>query len=338
MLRDALGPAPAPARLEQGLRLALRYHAVWVGTPRHDPETGLARYRDDGQGPAPEVLADEIDAQGRDHYDRVAMRLAAERDAGRDVARFLDAAGRLTALAYLGDRSMRESGFDASDRFGPLSLDIVRFAPVCLNTLLVVYERDLAWMMARLGDAGGAARFRAAAEARAAALVARTWDEPSGLFLDWHLEEETRRDYPFLTTFWPLWAGLASSAQAARVRDQLPLFERPGGLMASPSRTGCQWDAPFAWAPLQLFAVGGLHRYGFEADARRVAAAFLRAVQADFEATGVFREKYDAEAASGDVTGQLAYGYASNEVGFGWTNAVVLELLDYLETGDIEVP
>ena len=38
-------------------------------------------------------------------------------------------------------------------------------------------------------------------------------------------------------------------------------------------------------------------------------------------------EKYDVERRTSDVTGRLAFGYTSNEVGFGWTNGVALELL-----------
>ena len=39
--------------------------------PHLVPGTGLSRYFDFGEGPAPEVVSDEKDAQGRTHYDRV---------------------------------------------------------------------------------------------------------------------------------------------------------------------------------------------------------------------------------------------------------------------------
>ena len=35
---------------------------------------------------------------------------------------------------------MRESGFDPSDRFGPFSVDIIHYNPVCLNSLLYLME------------------------------------------------------------------------------------------------------------------------------------------------------------------------------------------------------
>ena len=39
---------------------------------------------------------------------------------------------------------MRESGFDPSSRFGPLSVDIIDYDPVCLNSLLYLMEMQAA--------------------------------------------------------------------------------------------------------------------------------------------------------------------------------------------------
>ena len=44
---------------------------------------------------------------------------------------------KLSADYYKGDRSMRESGFDVSSRFGPFGSATHHYAPVCLNSLLV---------------------------------------------------------------------------------------------------------------------------------------------------------------------------------------------------------
>ena len=57
------------------------------------------------------------------------------------------AADRLTPLFYKGDRSMRESGFDPSNRFGPFSADILHYNPVCLNSLLYLMETETAEIM-----------------------------------------------------------------------------------------------------------------------------------------------------------------------------------------------
>jgi alpha,alpha-trehalase len=103
-------------------------------------------------------------------------------------------------------------------------------------------------------------------------------------------------------------------------------FERPGGIMTSTFVSGSQWDAPYGWAPLQLLAIEGLRRYGYQQDASRIQGKFLSLVLEVFEARGTIVEKYDVVRRSSDVSAGLRFGYGSNEIGFGWTNGVFLEL------------
>jgi alpha,alpha-trehalase len=300
----------------------------WTSPPHLVATLGLSRYFDHGAGPAPEVVAGERDAEGRTHYDRVRAYYRTHAVTDYPLDAYYDrAADQLTPLFFVGDRSMRESGFDPSDRFGRFGVDVIHYLPVCLNTLLYRLELELAEVDALLGDAAAAGELRASADRRHALIDRLLWDEGSGLYLDYDFETNRRRDYPFATTFWPLAVGLASPAQARRVRANLPLFERPGGIMTSTHVTGSQWDAPFGWAPLQLFAVQGLRRAGYAADATRVARAFLSMLVEDFERRGTLVEKYDVERRTSEIAGALQFGYGSNEIGFGWTNGVALELL-----------
>ena len=78
---------------------------------------------------------------------------------------------------------------------------------------------------------------------------------------------------------------------------------------------------------MQLIAVDGLRRYGYQAAADRIARKFVSLVVGDFEARHVIVEKYDVMRRSSDVSAGLAFGYTSNEIGFGWTNAAILDLL-----------
>jgi alpha,alpha-trehalase len=301
----------------------LAAYAHWTSAPHLIPTLGLSRYYDHGDGPAPEVVAGERDADGRNHYDRVRAWFRAHPEAAS--GNYRASTDELTPHFYKGDRSMRESGFDPTGRFGPFGADITRYAPVCLNTLLYVLELDLSEIDEALGKSPADMRGRAAE--RRMRIETVLWDEAAGLYFDYDAARESRNRYPFATTFWPLWAGIASPAHARRVRDNLRLFERPGGIVTSTGVTGAQWDAPFGWAPLQLFAVRGLRRYGFDADADRIARAWLSMLVEDFERRGTLVEKYDVERRTSDVAGRLAFGYTSNEVGFGWTNGVALELL-----------
>ncbi len=106
----------------------------------------------------------------------------------------------------------------------------------------------------------------------------------------------------------------------------LQLFEKPGGLQTSTNESGSQWDAPFGWAPMQLIAVEGLRRYGYRREADRVAANFLSVVLKEFLQHNTIVEKYDVERRTSSLGDGLRFGYSSNEIGFGWTNAAFTEL------------
>jgi alpha,alpha-trehalase len=305
-----------------------RYYQYWTTAPHLIESIGLSRYYDLGDGPAPEVLADEKDAQGRTHYDRVREYYRTHAIDDYDVSRFYDRdADRLTDLFYKGDRSMRESGFDPSNRFGPFSADITDYAPVCLNVLLFRMEQDAGEIAAILGDEEKASAWRARAARRRDAIDKYLWDADAGLYFDYNARTGQRRRYEFATTFYPLWAGIASRAQADAVRRNLPKFEAPGGLLTSTQTTGSQWDAPYGWAPLQIIGIGGLRQSGFRDDADRLARKFVSLVIEDFEAHGVIVEKYDVRRRSSDIAAGIRFGYSANQAGFGWTNAAVLELL-----------
>lgn len=308
-----------------------KYYAFWTTEPHLIASTGLSRYYDRGEGPGAEVVSDEKDAEGRTHYDRAREYYKTHKVTDYDVTRFYDTKkDELTPLFYKGDRSMRESGFDPSSRFGPFSVDIVHHAPVCLNALLFVMEQDAARLATELGRAD-AKQWTERASKRQAAVDRYLWDEKAGLYLDYNFETKQRRAYPFATTFYPLWAGLASPEQARRVLANLKLLEAPGGVLTSTRETGNQWDAPFGWGPLQIIAVDGLRRYGHQEAADRLARKFVGTVVKEFEEHGKILEKYDVVRRESDVSSGIRFGYSSNEIGFGWTNAAVLELLAGLD-------
>ncbi len=315
------------AWLQASMPAVEKYYRFWTTEPHLIPELGLSRYYDLGDGPAPEVLSDEKDDHGFTHYDRVRDYYKTHEIADYDVALYYDKkADRLTDLFYKGDRSMRESGFDPSNRFGPFNIDIIHYAPVCLNSLLYQMERDGSELARILGDAPGAAAWDKRAEARRAAIDRYLWDADSGLYLDYSFKTRKRRRYPFATTFYPLWVGAASKPQAAAVLKNLPLFEAPGGLRTSTTVTGSQWDAPFGWAPLQQIPVLGMRRYGYAADADRIAAKWVSLVAKEFAEHGTIVEKYDVERRESDVASGIRFGYSANQVGFGWTNGSILVL------------
>ncbi|HJR61604.1 MAG TPA: trehalase family glycosidase [Vicinamibacterales bacterium] len=304
------------------------YYQFWTTKQHLVAETGLSRYWDYGEGPAPEAISDERDERGRTHYDRVREFYRTQKVTDYDLTQYYDRErDALTPLFYKGDRSMRESGFDPSNRFGPFSIDIIHYVPVCLNSLLYQMELDTADILTTLGKTAEAAPWRARAATRKERINALLWDEDAGLYFDYSFQTKRRRAYEFATTFYPLWVGIAGKEQAARVRANLSKFEAPGGILTSTTVTGSQWDAPFGWAPLQMIAVEGLRRYGYDEDADRIAAKFLALVSKEFREHGTIVEKYDVRRNESDVAEGIKFGYSANQIGFGWTNGAYLRLL-----------
>ncbi len=319
------------AWLESSLDAVDKYYRYWVSEPHLTTQTGLSRYIDLGSGPAPEVLSSELDAEGRTDYQLIKQYFRTHQIPDYDASLFYDSArDELTPLFYKGDRSMRESGFDPSNRFGPFGADITHYNPVCLNSLLYLMETETAELRETLGHGEEARAWRTRAAARAERINQLLWDEEQGLYFDYHFVNGARRAYPFLSTFYPLWAGIANPQQAARVVGNLPLFECPGGLQTSTRQTGDQWDAPIGWAPLIWIAVQGLQRYGYDAEADRIAWKFMALVHQEFQALGTIEEKYDVVHCRANISDEILFGYRSNEAGFGWTNAVFTAFFDEL--------
>ncbi len=324
-----------PGWLESSVDAIEKYYHYWTTEPHLTPQTGLSRYFDLGEGPAPEVVSSELDQKGRTDYDLIKHFYRTHRVSDYDVTQFYDASkDQLTPAFYKGDRSMRESGFDPSNRFGPFSVDIVHYNPVCLNSLLYLMETQTAGIMDILGRIKPSREWWARSRQRAERINRWMWDEQHGMYFDYDFSGQHVRQYPFLTTFYPLWAGIASPQQAARVVGNLPRFERPGGLETSTSQSGDQWDAPFGWAPLQWIAVQGLRRYGYGTEADRISQHFLSMVLAEFVRHGAIVEKYDVVRRRADINREIQFGYRTNEAGFGWTNAVYTALFDDLTPKD----
>jgi alpha,alpha-trehalase len=151
------------------------------------------------------------------------------------------------------------------------------------------------------------------------------WDAERGMYFDYDFVAGKRSTYEYATTFYPLWAGLASPEQARAVAGKLSRFEQPGGVAMSRQESHTQWDYPYGWAPIQLLTVEGLRRYGYGEDANRLSRKFLDMVAENFRRDKNIREKFNMVTRSTqmDISGG---GYKENVAGFGWTNGVFLEL------------
>jgi alpha,alpha-trehalase len=346
-------PADKLAWLARAYPFAVRNHEIWTRPEHAAGATGLARYQDLGSGPVLEardssyyrqvitwLLAHPAQDPGYlikapEHADDgAAARLAAE---SCDVRASRVCAGawvdgyRLTADYYHGDRAMRESGFDINFHFGPFGGSTHHYAAVGLNSLLYRYELDLEDFARQQGKTADAERWARQARARKQALDRYLWRSDAAMYEDFDFMAGKPLQAPYLTTFYPLWAGVASRPQAAALREKLPLFERLGGLSMSDRASGAQWDEPFGWAPTNWLADCGLEAYGFRDAAQRLAGKFTATVDRSLAADGTIREKYNMRLGNAEV--HITTGYTQNVVGFGWTNGVYLKMRELLAAG-----
>jgi alpha,alpha-trehalase len=345
------GGHPDQAWLERAYADLDKDYGMWTRDPHLAGQTGLSRYYDFGEGPPAEAVQDESGfyrkvsqyfflhpAEANDYVvetkpgtnENVAgspyslqvcdVSLTMARAECERAKQF-----KLSADYYKGDRSMRESGFDVSFRFGPFGAATHHYAPVCLNSLLYKTEKDLEQISLWLGHGEDARKWSRRAGERKKLITQYLWNDQQGLFFDFNFQTKRRSKYQYASTFYPLWAGLATPEQAKAVAGNLKVFERPGGIPMSTEETGAQWDLPYGWGNIEMVAIDALRRYGFHADADRVSYAFLSTVAENFRRDGNIREKYNVVSRSSEAHVEL--GYEMNVVGFGWTNAAFLELL-----------
>lgn len=347
-----------PAWLRTAYDHAVKDYQFWTEPPHLAGDTGLSRFYDFGEGPVPELgpATDTyyrtvaqyflLHPQGSQPYLQLVPKNTKGSPATVIGPQFslnldftLNEPGAkqqdetldkfvLTPRFYKGDRSMRESGFDVSFRFGPFGAGTPDFAAVGLNCLLYKSEQDLAWMSAQLGLNEASTEWRQRAATRRQEIDKYLWSSSYGLYYDYDFTSGTRSRYSYATTFYPLWVGLASPEQAKAVFNNLAAFDRPGGIVMSMVNTGAQWDAPYGWAPIQLIAIEGLRRYGYVAEANGISLQFLSMVLDNFLKDGTIREKYDVDTRSSETNIQV--GYKMNVVGFGWTNGAFLALYNAL--------
>lgn len=213
-----------------------------------------------------------------------------------------------------------ESGWDHSTRCDDLWL---QHLPVDLNSILFVREMDFARAAGILHHPQRAAVWRERAEARRKAVQELMWDGDTGFFYDYDWVHQRRNPHLSLAGFYPLWAGLATPDQAERVVQRwLPEFECPGGLVTTKEeKAGRQWAYPNGWAPLQWLVVGGLERYGYTDDARRIMEKWVTNCAAVYAVTGAMWEKYNVVKTGANPEAGL-YGSLA---GFGWTNGVLVD-------------
>ncbi len=222
-------------------------------------------------------------------------------------------------------RAAAESGWDFSSRWFAdgrtlATIRTTRLVPVDLNSLLTGLERAIAANCRTLGDAACATAYDRRAEARTAAIRRYLWN--GRFFADYDLDTGKPNDRLTAATAFPLFARIATSAQAKASAMALTPLIGEGGIATTPVHSGQQWDEPNGWAPLQWIAIQGLRAYGERALADRIRTGWLGSVSREYAASGKLLEKYDVVERRPGGGGEYP-----NQDGFGWTNGVTRALL-----------
>jgi alpha,alpha-trehalase len=238
----------------------------------------------------------------------------------------------------LNDLAECESGWDMTTRFNRQALSYI---PVDLNALLWRYERDFATAALILGEPDEAEGWLHLAVKRRSAMKKYLWDDEAGFWFDYNFMTGEKSTVMSLAAFYPMWVGMMSDADAARVMKHLPKFEAEGGLTTTTNQPEiktsipAQWAYPNGWAPLQLLATEGMEKYGYHTEAERIARKWLRVNLRVFEKSGVFYEKYNVISPD-----ELPLeGVYPSQTGFGWTNGVFARLAQrYLSREELPIP
>jgi alpha,alpha-trehalase len=234
------------------------------------------------------------------------------------------------AQFYRNIRAAAASGWDFSTRwFGPAgtlgSIRTTELVPVDLNCLLVTLEQTIARSYSTQGQRAEATAWQQKADKRSKAIQRYCWNEAVGWYTDYDFTQRRPATIRTLAGVFPLTFGVATSSQASRIAKGLETnFLKDGGLLTTLNRSGQQWDAPNAWAPLQYVAVQGLYRYRQQPLADTIATRWVRLNTRVFLQTGKLLEKYNVV----DTHLPAGGGEYPLQDGFGWTNGVLLNLLN----------
>ncbi|KAF4389464.1 hypothetical protein G4B88_006523 [Cannabis sativa] len=243
--------------------------------------------------------------------------------------------------------STAESGWDFSTRWMRHHVDFTTLAttsilPVDLNAFILGMELDISFLANVTGDYTISKRFSKASRVRKKAIESVFWNEKTGQWHDYWLsnnsncminetwEARNQNQKVFASNFIPLWIESFHS-DGVVVDKVMRSLQKSGlvhsaGIATSLTNSGQQWDFP-----------NGLTRSGLKearSMGREIAVSWLRTNYVTFKKTKTMHEKYNVEKCGFFGGG----GEYVPQTGFGWSNGVVLALLEEFDSDPITIP
>ncbi|ETN70173.1 alpha,alpha-trehalase [Necator americanus] len=247
-----------------------------------------------------------------------------------------------------------ESGWDFSSRwfdhegerqYAKVTIRTQTIVPVDLNVYMALNMRFLADSHTLLGNHSMATWYRDKYDNLLFDINALFWNMEEGVWFDYDLHKRKQRSEFYPSNVFPLLLA-EMEPQADNVYnylERIDVFRYPGGVPSTmPVKSTEQWDFPNVWAPTQHFFIRSLltsKHPGLQQRALDEADKFVTTVF-----NGLFNpqrgmpsgvwEKYDARSSEGKPGGGGEYVV---QEGFGWTNGVVMDLINLISTHDVSI-
>ena len=313
------------------------YEIVWMETGKRLSENNLNRYFAQGIGLPPETEAG--------HYDDILKPFAEVENlsvADYEKLYYQRKIENLELDAYfVHDRSVRESGHDTSYRLEGICADL---NVVELNAMLYKYETDFAEMISLYLDDKfeynskiyNQRYWNEKSESRKNLMNKFFWNEEENCFFDYNFKTQSQNIFLSATSFFPLWAKIATQEQADKmIKNALPKLIFSGGIAGcseealkniDDNKMQRQWDFPNGWPPHQIIIWKGLINYGYDNLAQELIYKWLFMITKNAcDYNGTIPEKYNVVSGSHKVFAEYGnqgtdFEYMTRE-GFGWMNA-----------------
>ncbi len=220
-----------------------------------------------------------------------------------------------------------ESGWDCNPRF---DFEIFNFAPVDLNSLLYMLEKNMEYFSCILNN-GRENEWREKAETRKS-LMKKYLCTEDGLWLDYNFVTEKHSSVFSVASYYPMFAKMLEKEETVALIENMYRVEAEHGFVACGEHNvpgNYQWDAPNGWACLQYIMINSFDNYGYKEDALRVANKYTKLVEKVYDETGALWEKYNVVEGNINVTGESSDGKMPSMM--GWSAGAYLYARKFLE-------
>uniref|UniRef100_A0A914I4H6 Trehalase n=1 Tax=Globodera rostochiensis TaxID=31243 RepID=A0A914I4H6_GLORO len=262
-----------------------------------------------------------------------------------ELAKGLSSAAEREAI-WSNVASAAETGWDFSTRWfaqeGPGMHDIKSIrtwsiVPVDLNAFMCINMRYMAAFYEIFGNIEKKKEYYERYQKMKLAIKRLHWNETDGIWYDYDLEREAHSNTYYVSNALPLYSKCYDDEDDVTPHKVFEYLKREGvlnftkGIPTSLAMGSIQqWDKENAWPPMVHMVVEGFRTSGdldLMKAAEQMATQWLIVNYKGYVSTYAMFEKYNASMFNEEGCGGSGGEYEVQK-GFGWTNGVILDLLD----------